>query len=105
MNTGLSSAQQGSLHLLFSHDTDTVRACASHCRPGDGVVLVNTAVLLVLDKDWNLFLEAGVSIHALQPDVQAQGMTDVMCRSGCKMISDEDWVGLVMRYPHCLSWK
>lgn len=98
-------AEQGCLHLLFSRDSDTVQACLSHCCAGDSVVLLNTAASLLLDKSWNQGMVAGVSMHAVQADVLAQGMSGVLENRGCQLISDSEWVGLVMRYPHCLSWK
>jgi sulfur transfer complex TusBCD TusB component (DsrH family) len=69
------------------------------------VVLLNTAVSLLLDTSWNKGMVAGVSVHAVQADVLAQGMSGALENRGCQLISDAEWVELVMRYPHCLSWK
>lgn len=105
VSAGSPAVEQGCLHLLFSHDTDTVQACLTHCRAGDSVVLLSTAVVLLLDKAWNKSIVTGVSIHALQADMLAQGMSELADNSEYQLIGDPDWAGLVMRYPHCLSWK
>ncbi|MDZ4728746.1 MAG: DsrH/TusB family sulfur metabolism protein [Xanthomonadales bacterium] len=105
MSAGSPTEQQGCLHLLFSHATDAVQACLSHCLKGDSVVLLNTAVILLLDDAWKEAMVAGVSIHALQAEVLAQGMSELADSSDYQLISDAGWAGLVMRYSHCLSWK
>lgn len=105
MSAGSPTAKQSCLHLLFSHATDTVQACLSHCLEGDSVVLLNTAVILLLDDAWKEAMVAGVSIHALQADVLAQGMFELVGNSDYQLISDPGWAELVMRYSHCLSWK
>ena len=105
VNTGSAAIGQGCLHLLFSHDTDTVRACVSHCQPGDSVVLLHTAVLLLLEREWIKAFVTGISAYVLRSDVVAQGLSELPGNSDYSLISDSGWVELVMRYPHCLSWK
>ncbi len=105
MNTDPQAVEQGCLHLLFSQATDTLKACISHCQPGDSLILLNTAVILLLDESWNEAMEAGVTVYTLQADVGAHGLSEGAAGSHCKMISDSGWAELVMHYPLCLSWK
>lgn len=87
----------------MSADADSVRACLAHCASVDSLILLNTAVNILLDQDWNQTLEAGVAVYVLAADAAAQGFTEKSI--AWKFIEDSTWVELFMHHRHCLSWK
>ncbi len=87
----------------MSADVESVQACLAHCASGDSLVLLNTAVTVLLDENWNRSLNAGVAVYVLAADAAAQGIEQ---KSGdWKFITDSDWVELFRYHRHCLSWK
>ncbi|HET6565311.1 MAG TPA: DsrH/TusB family sulfur metabolism protein [Xanthomonadales bacterium] len=93
------------LHLLLSHATDTLNACLQHAQAGDSVILLNTAVLLLMDPAFRDKLPENIHAYVLDADVQAHGLTGIQPSTGTELVNDDDWVGLVMSHVHCLSWK
>lgn len=96
---------QGALHLLLSKSADGLEDCRKNLQDGDTVVLLNTAVLWLLEPEWGRALPAVTIIHVLEADLDAQGMSALPLPEHCKRISDKEWVELVMSHAHCLSWK
>lgn len=93
------------LHLLFSHSGDAVLACRQNLQAGDSVILLDTAVLLLLDPAWQQGWPAQVPVYAGEADIRAHGLDGVQPCTGTQLINDAGWVELVMRHGHCLSWK
>ncbi len=96
---------QGALHLLLSKSADGLEDCRKQLRDGDSVVLVNTAVLWLLEPGWDRALPAVTKIHALEADLDAHGLSALPLPAHIERISDTGWVELVMSHAHCLSWK
>lgn len=93
------------LHLLFSHKADCIRDCLAQFRAGDSLVLLNTAVLLLLDPAWIRDLPAGSTVHAINADVQVHGLAEIQEKTDSMLVDDAGWVRLVKTYAHSLSWK
>jgi len=91
------------LHCLMSDEAATLQACLAYCAPGDGLVLMSTALNLLLDPEWQNNLVAGVAVYALAADAAAQGVPQISYT--CGFIDDQHWARLVMHHSHSLSWK
>lgn len=105
MNPRKDPANDDTLHLLLTHAGDSAGACLSHLREGDSMVLLNTAVLHLLDRDWLKSLPANIRLYAVTADLEAHGLGEISTGSGIARVDDEGWARLVMSHAHCLSWK
>lgn len=93
------------LHLLFNYHNDCVRDCLVQLGVGDSLVLLNTGVLLLLEPAWMDELPHGITVYAIEADVQAHGLAEIQATTGSVLIGDVAWARLVMTHAHCLSWK
>jgi sulfur relay protein TusB/DsrH len=95
----------GAVHVLLSKSADGLEDCRKHLQEGDCLVLVNTAVLWLLEPGWEQALPAGIHTCVVDADLDAHGMSALPLPGHFERISDMGWVELVMSYAHCLSWK
>ena len=93
------------LHLLMSESETALEQCTECCRPGDAVVLMNTAVT-------RLALPAGAAgvaslgrVYCLDADLCAHGLDRLAEELGFQRLDDHGLVGLVTQHRLCLSWK
>jgi sulfur relay protein TusB/DsrH len=97
-----SAGAHACLHLLLGASADAVRDCLRHCAPGDSILLLDTAVVLLLDSGWARDLPDGVCLFVARPDVAARALP---WEGQAQCVDDQEWAGLVSRHAHCLSWK
>jgi len=111
----------GCLHFLMSPQISVLQDCLSYCLPGDCVVLVDNAVSLLMQENfWAQNVEqvtlggqsprgSEIQVFALEADVLARGIPRDVFAAGnppfASLIDDVGWAALVMKFPHCLSWK
>jgi len=111
----------GCLHFLMSPQISVLQDCLSYCLPGDCVVLVDNAVSLLMQQHlWAPNVEQAtlgdqsprsreIQVFALEADVLARGIPRDAFTAGnppfARLIDDVGWAELLMKFPHCLSWK
>jgi len=100
--TEAATGNDACLHQLMSSTADVVRDCLQYTAPGDSILLLDTAVVLLLDPGWMRDLPSGVSVFASRPDADARALAGGM---QCDCLDDKEWAALVCRHAHCLSWK
>ena len=86
----------------MSASRDALNDCLQLCAGGDSILLLDTAVMLLLEPGWMRSLPAGVSLFASRPDVDARALAGII---QCDCLDDRAWVTLMCRHAHCLSWK
>ncbi|KAA9129840.1 hypothetical protein F3N42_13730 [Marinihelvus fidelis] len=97
------------LHLLMSARADAVADCLGQLGPDDEVLLVDSGVSLlapVRPGDDGAPALAGLlararRVCALETDVRARGLP---ASPDIPLVGDDDWVRMVHRHRHVLSW-
>lgn len=109
MSAPSSSVSGVTLHLLSSSAVNTLESCLRAMQAGDSLVLINTAVLHLLEPEWvqqaALGSLADGSIYVPEADLEAHGLAHVELPGGIRVIDDVAWAGQVKSHAHCLSWK
>lgn len=93
------------LHCLYDPKSANARGLRDVLLDGDAIVLLGTAVTLARHRhpaldDW---LVRGVSLHALEEDLQLLGVATADPRVA--VIDYSGWVELVARLPRQLVWR
>lgn len=98
------------LHLVNKSPTksDAFLSCLRHALPGSAILLYEDGVLNAIKG--TLYITeltqrlAQLSIYALQPDLQARGIENLLI-AGIKPIKYNDFVDLVVAYHPVVSWN
>jgi tRNA 2-thiouridine synthesizing protein B len=95
------------VHILTSSSSsaDALASCLRYATKGDALVLMSDGVYNVLQLAQNGLCEAmesGVDVYALQPDLDARGLTE-----GCTVMSIDymGFVELTELHPRSISWN
>ncbi len=94
------------LHLLMSARGDAVSTCLAQLGPGDEVLLLDEGVhCLAPDGEHpaqlSALLAAAARVCALETDVRARVPGT---HPAVRLVGDDDWVRMVHRHRHVLSW-
>jgi sulfur relay protein TusB/DsrH len=92
------------LHLVIGTDPDALNDCRAQCAAGDVVLFLDAGVLHLLDE--NQFIpDGGAAEFYASVDLEARGVLEAAIHSGVQLASDEDFLSLLERCSHCLSWQ
>ncbi|MGF1765097.1 sulfurtransferase complex subunit TusB [Aliivibrio kagoshimensis] len=95
------------LHIISKTSTlnDPMNQISDYINPSDTILLTQDAIYLVYQNNAQLlsFIELGVSVYALEPDVLARGMDNT--QSGLvNLIDFKGFVELTTSRNKSLSW-
>lgn len=88
--------------MVMGSDT-ALEACCRVVQAGDTVLLLDSGVFALARPLPTL--GSSVTLCALRVDVAARGLQSYADSLEVRLISDQDWVGLITSRPHTISWK
>lgn len=94
------------LHLLMSARDDAVAECLAQLGPGDEVLLLDEGVYCLAPAGaespaLTRLLAVAERVCALETDVRARLPGE---HGDVRLVGDDDWVRMVHRHRHVLSW-
>ena len=91
------------LHVLNkSPEHARARACLEQLDDGDGLLLIENAVMMLTREDWLNHLPDGVALSALEPDMAMRGVT--VSADGITVTDYGGFVRMVCQWPRTIHW-
>ena len=100
----IATPQNRCLHLVSGTDPVALSDCRAQCAGGDVILFLDAGVLHLLEQD-RLVPDGGAAEFYSSVDLEARGLLEAAVHSGVQLASDEDFVRLLERCSHCLSWQ
>ena len=94
------------LHLVSTSPNAgrALRRCLRFALPGDAVLLLNTGVLSLCERDMLQSAGDSVRFYALAADIDARGLSGLLHDANCALVDDAGFVDLVTRFPVNQTW-
>lgn len=92
------------MHLVIGTDPVALSDCLAQCAAGDVVLFLDAGVVHLLERN-RLVQDGGAAEFYSSADLEARGLLEAAAHSGVQLASDEDFVRLLERCSHCLSWQ
>jgi sulfur relay protein TusB/DsrH len=93
------------LHLVLRSGGELLDECMACAGANDSIVLLDTAVNVLARPDLARWFPPLVPVYCRAADLLAQGFGQSSDCPGVEVVDDQEWIGLVCRHGHCLSWK
>lgn len=100
----IANSENSCLHLVTGTDSVALNDCRAQCAAGDVILFLDAGVLHLLDEK-QLVPDGGAAEFYSSVDLEARGLHEAAVHSGVHLASDEDFVRLLERCSHCLSWQ
>ena len=99
------------LHIVSSSpfETNALSSCLRFVRSQDGIILIENAVLVSVEKGawWSVLqracIEQSLDLYALQADCEARGLLDCV-GAFVELVNDQQFVQKVVAYGKTQSW-
>lgn len=93
------------LHLVLGAGDEALDSCRRCCDPGDSILFLDAGVMHLLTSGPGIVGEHVQSICFAGADVDARGLGKMAHDAGVRLLSDQEFPGLLADHDHCLSWK
>lgn len=83
---------------------ETLNDCLEQCGPEDSILFLDAGVVRILGGEENGEETPPCPAYYLAADLQARGLLDAARAKKALLADDAQFVRLLHRHQHCLSW-
>ena len=99
-----SFARNQCLHLVASSHAEASARCHAVIAESDAVLFIGDGVMQALDPGKEHLARFPTCYFSLV-DLEARGVLPMAIELGLQTVTDEEFVGLLNQFDHCLTWK